>query len=297
MLVYSYAELDNVEPLDEQASLVCDEIIKDFLHLGYKHSNPTKYSLRDSTLFVWFTAHSCSILILRQVSTAASLPRATYGTADLFPVVEHGDVSKAFHTRYYLMMIIALLYRAVLLDFSERGTLVSRRLLEDQQRGRLTLSTITMVNDLRLEFLNCSSHWHFDNLSCKQTDNDLFRRLCSEYKISDMKRVIDDELTHMGDFACTFYQLKVRTMLPPITGLLFMLGESGNWWSHNMIREMYGAAPKVASLTASRFGTPAIPNVSLSPMPPACSTSKSNSAEGIIWKPVYRVSTWEKALS
>jgi len=106
------------------------------------------------------------------------------------------------------MTIIALFYHAVLLDFQERSALVSRRLLQDQQSGRLTLSSITMVNELRAEFLNFSSYWHFDDVSCKQTDNDLFRRLCVECKIGDMKGVLADELRHMAEFVYNFYQLR-----------------------------------------------------------------------------------------
>jgi hypothetical protein len=73
----------------------------------------------------------------------------------------------------------------------------------------LTLaSSITMVNELRTQFLNFSGCWHFDELSCKQTHNDLFYRLCFVYKIDDMKDVLSEELRHMGDFVYNFYQLR-----------------------------------------------------------------------------------------
>jgi len=85
---------------------------------------------------------------------------------------------------------------------------VSRQLLRDQQNGKLTLPSITMVNELRTEFLNFSSYWHFDSLSCKQTDNDVFRRLCAEYNIANMKDVLSEELRHMADFVYNFYQLR-----------------------------------------------------------------------------------------
>jgi hypothetical protein len=105
-------------------------------------------------------------------------------------------------------MMIALFYRAALLDFSERTALVSRCLLQDQQSGRLTSTSINMVNDLRTEFLNFCSYWHFDELSCKQTDNDVFRRLCAEYKVDTMKETLSRDLSHMGEFVYNFYQLR-----------------------------------------------------------------------------------------
>jgi len=65
-----------------------------------------------------------------------------------------------------------------------------------------------MVNELRTEFLNFSSYWHFDDISCKQSDNDLFRQLCTEYKIAKMKEVLADEFRHMAEFVYNFYQLR-----------------------------------------------------------------------------------------
>jgi len=101
-----------------------------------------------------------------------------------------------------------LFYRAVLLDFSERSALVSRRLLRDQQAGRLTPTTINLVNLVRTEFVHFCSYWHFDDLSCKQADNDVFGRLCAEYRIDQMKKILSNDLTSMGDFVYNFYQLR-----------------------------------------------------------------------------------------
>jgi len=66
-----------------------------------------------------------------------------------------------------------------------------------------------MVNELRTEFLDFSSYWHFDDISFKQSDNDLFRRRCAEYKIVHMKEILADEFRHMAEFVYNFYQLKI----------------------------------------------------------------------------------------
>jgi len=197
MLVFSYGELAAPRNASAESVLALDSVVEDFLYLGHKHAGPEQHSQQDATTLFGFTAHSCSLL---RLGPSANDPAP--GTRDDL------QLWKTFHTRYYLMTVIALFYRAVLLDFSERSALVSRRLLQDQLRGRLTQPSITMVNDLRTEFLNFSSYWHFDDLSCKQTDNDLFRRLCAEYKIDDMKSVLADELRHMAEFVYNFYQLK-----------------------------------------------------------------------------------------
>jgi hypothetical protein len=122
------------------------------------------------------------------------------------------------------MAVVALFYRAVLLDFSERSALASRRLLHDQQRGQLTLPSITMVNDMRTEFLNFNSYWHFDDLSTKQFDNDLFRRLCSEYKIAEMKKVLASELRYMSEFVYNFYQLRTTEAVNRLAILSLLFG-------------------------------------------------------------------------
>jgi hypothetical protein len=207
MLVYSYGELDAGLTFDESSAAF--EVTEDFLYLGHKHSEAAKRSFGGAKVLFGFTAHSCSILKLGSAPAEKPddqplrhAPPQAFGQDDQ-------DVFRTFQTHYYLITVVALFYRAVLLDFHARSALVSRRLLQDQQSGRLTLPSITMVNDLRTEFLNFSSYWHFDDISCKQADNDLFRRLCAEYKVDDMKEVLANELRHMADFVYNFYQLRI----------------------------------------------------------------------------------------
>src|SRR5271157_280989 len=208
MLVYSYGELDAVMISRAEPSADFEKTVQDFLYLGHKHAKAIEHSSGDSTTLFGFTTHSCSVL--RLCSSRAKIPDARdhLRSPAAVSVQNELDTNRAFHSRYYLMDVIALFYRAVLLDFHERSALVSRRLLQDQQGGRLTLPSITMVNELRTEFLNFSSYWHFDDISFKQTDNDLFRRLCAEYEIANMKEVLADELRHMAEFVYNFYQLK-----------------------------------------------------------------------------------------
>ena len=208
MLVYSYGELDTGSVSNRESSAAFEPTVEDFLYLGHKHAEATKQSFGGATMLFGFTAHSCSILQLGSAPAERQDARDHRYAPTAAPAQDDLEVFKTFHTRYYLMTVVALFYRAVLLDFHERSALVSRRLLQDQQSGRLTLPSITMVNELRTEFLNFSSYWHFDDVSCKQTDNDLFRRLCVEYKIANMKDVLSDELRHMAEFVYNFYQLR-----------------------------------------------------------------------------------------
>src|SRR5271166_4337092 len=208
MLVYSYGELDTSSVSNREIGTALESTLEDFLYLGHKHAEATKHLFSAATVLFGFTAHSCSILWLGSVTAEKQDVRDRAYAPPAAAAQDNLEVCRTFHTRYYLMTVVALFYRAVLLDFHERSALVSRRLLQDQQSGRLTLPSITMVNELRTEFLNFSSYWHFDDISCKETDNDLFRRLCAEYKIGDMKGVLADELRHMAEFVYNFYQLR-----------------------------------------------------------------------------------------
>jgi hypothetical protein len=208
MLVYSYGELNAGGIPQEIPSREFDAMVQEFLYLHHKHGEATEHSFGGSRMLFGLTGHSCSILKLDSTTESNREARESLTSSPTPLERDELGVFKTFDTHYYLMTVVALFYRAALLDFSERSALVSRRLLQDQQGGRLTLSSITMVNELRTQFLNFSGYWHFDELSCKQTYNEFFYRLCSEYKIRDMKEALGNELRHMGDFVYNFYQLR-----------------------------------------------------------------------------------------
>ena len=195
MFVYSWGEIEGAQSVED------DPITEEFLYLRHKHSDDQPYASLLSNIRFGFTAHSWSILDFSGPSSGEQPERLrSFDSAR--------DFLKAFHSSYYLMVVIALFYRASLLDFSERSALVSRRLLRDQEGRRLTPVSIDMVNDLRTEFLNFSSYWHFDTLSSKQEGNDLFRRLCAEFRIDEMKNGLSSELRHMGEYVYNYYQLR-----------------------------------------------------------------------------------------
>src|SRR5271166_4865503 len=207
MLVYSYGELD-AGLISDEFSAAFEVAVEDYLYLGHKHAQAAKRLFNGAIVLFGFTAHSCSILNLGSASAEKLDDQALRHASPQAFGQNDRDVFRTFQTHYYLITVVALFYRGVLLDFHERSALVSRRLLQDQQSGRLTLPSITMVNELRTEFLNFSSYWHFDDIACKETDNDLLRRLCAEYKIGDMKGILADELRHMAEFVYNFYQLR-----------------------------------------------------------------------------------------
>ncbi|HZO53059.1 MAG TPA: hypothetical protein VFB63_10090, partial [Bryobacteraceae bacterium] len=51
-------------------------------------------------------------------------------------------IHRMFNTRYFLMAMVSLFYRATLLDFAERTALVSRQLFKDMEDGRIAKENV-----------------------------------------------------------------------------------------------------------------------------------------------------------
>jgi hypothetical protein len=122
------------------------------------------------------------------------------GVADrgLHQVSEGNLIQRMFAGRYYLMAIIALFYRATLLDFAENVALVSRRLYEDLAVGRLDQTNVDIATDLRNEFLNFSNYWYFDELANKDEEIEHFQMQCRAYRVEELRVQIEQELANMN---------------------------------------------------------------------------------------------------
>jgi hypothetical protein len=115
-------------------------------------------------------------------------------------------IHRMFDSRYYLMSIVALFYRATLLDFAERVALVSRRLFVDFQDDRLSEENIERTNRLRYEFLVFSNYWHFAELANKDEESEHFDLLCDVYHIDSMKLDVENEVDKLNTSLNEYYQ-------------------------------------------------------------------------------------------
>jgi hypothetical protein len=223
MLVYCLGELNSASLAGSGKNADLD-FLDEFLFLRHLHSEAACYESRGGVTLIGFTGHSCSLLHIRSGTGEDKARWLSLCGSHAIVTREEFDSGKMFHGPFYLMVAVACFYRAVLMDFSERGALVARHLLQDQQVGKLSLNSIQMVNEFRTEFLNFSGYWHFDELSCKQADNDLFRRLCREYRVDDMKSVLANELRHMTEFVYNFYQLRTTEAVNRLAMLSLIFG-------------------------------------------------------------------------
>ena len=98
----------------------------------------------------------------------------------------------------YLMALVALFYRATLLDYSERTALISKRIYLDQEDGRLKPDNVRRANDLRAQFLYCTNYWHFKELANKDEEQQHFEMQCREYRIDAMVREVENEVESLN---------------------------------------------------------------------------------------------------
>lgn len=117
---------------------------------------------------------------------------------DMHTLREGFLIHRMFQSRYYLMALIALFYRATLLDFAERTALVSKRIYRDWEDGKLSKGNVRIASDLRAEFLHFSNYWYFDELSNKEEEFEHFTMHCRALRVQSTKNDIDNEIEKMN---------------------------------------------------------------------------------------------------
>jgi hypothetical protein len=133
-------------------------------------------------------------------------------------------VHRMFNTRYYLMALIALFYRATLLDFEERTALVSKRLYFDQEDDKLTPSNIRLANQLRAEFLHFANYWYFDELANKDEELEHFSMQCREFRIEPIKEEVEQQLQMLNASLQDYSSFRNTEAVNRLTMLSLMVG-------------------------------------------------------------------------
>lgn len=131
-------------------------------------------------------------------------------------------IHRMFDTRYYLMALVALFYRATLLDFTEWSALVTRRLYHLD--GRLTPENMRVAEELRAEFLHFSNYWYFRELANKEEEAEHFAMQCQQYRIDSMKTEIEDEIETLDTSLQQHYQFRNTEAINRVAMLSLMLG-------------------------------------------------------------------------
>jgi hypothetical protein len=227
MIVYSYIALDPATAPEEY--LTSEEhrvLLSRFLYVD-RHGDEYRYDpvfvrgqMANQMYRRW--AHQGTYYGF----TSYSAITVTLGTFDCdeHRLEEGFLIHRMFESRYYLMSIIALFYRATLLDFAERTALVSKHLYLDQQDGQLGPQNIRLASDLRADFLNFSNYWHFRELANKDEEVEHFAIQCREYGIAPMKAEIEEEIEKLNAALHTYYQFRNTEAVNRLAMLSLLFG-------------------------------------------------------------------------
>jgi len=132
-------------------------------------------------------------------------------------------IHRMFCTRYYIMALVTLFYRATLLDFAERTALVSRRLYRDQG-ARISTENVRLTSELRSEFLHFSNYWYFDELANKDEENEHFLMQIREYRIDVMKHEVEQEVDKLSESLHSYFQFRNTEAVNRLAMLSLILG-------------------------------------------------------------------------
>jgi CorA-like Mg2+ transporter protein len=226
MVVYTYASLD---PMFLPSSYKDSDEYRIFLsQLLYVDQASDSYRYNPEFLGPEMTAH----LYARWAHlgtwygfTPYSSITAVIGSApDRHSLAEGFVVYRMFATRYFIMAMIALFYRATLLDFSERVALVSKRLYLDDWFGGFQNENIELTGRTRAEFLHFNTHWYFAELTNKTEESEHFQMQCVQYRTEIMRQDLEREIESLSMTLYTFYQFRATEAVNRLTLFSMILG-------------------------------------------------------------------------
>ena len=227
MIVYSYGALDPLtSPIDLKKSEVANVMLSRFLYVdraGERFRYDPKFTLGKMRKDVY----------RRWVHEGTVYGFTRYSNVTLtIDICDRGDhlasegalIHRMFDTRYYLMALVALFYRATLLNLAERVALVSEELYRSQERGFISRANIESANRLRADFLHFSNYWYFDELANKDEEIEHFTMQCRAYRLEQMRKHIEEEIEKLNSFLHEHNQVRSTEAVNRLAMLSMILG-------------------------------------------------------------------------
>jgi len=227
MIVYSYLSVDpaSVEPDFDQSEdyeiLLSRLLYVDRWGDGYRYESEfTREAMRKQVYRRWahqgtlygFTSYSNVTLVMGRFD------------CDEHQLREGFLVHRMFMSRYYLTAIVALFYRATLLDFSERTALVSRVLGKRFGTATITEDDTRMVARLMAEVQLFSNYWYFSELANKDEEIEHFQMQCEAFRLEPMKAEVEQEVEKLNLTLDRVYQLRNTESINRLAMLSMILG-------------------------------------------------------------------------
>jgi hypothetical protein len=245
MIVYTYAALDpasvpqNFRDSDEYRILISRFLYVDREGESFRYEPDfIKQQMHQQVYRRW--AHQGTYYGFTGYSSIS----ITIGTFDCddHRMAEGFLVHRMFDTRYYLMTLAALFYRATLLELSERSAIVSKELTFREGRP-LTLEDLELSDELRSDFLHFNSYWYFEEMANKDEEIEHFDLQCQQYRIKPMMDELAKEIEALNASVHSYQQLQnteAVNRLGIVTMLLGVAAVVTGFFGMNFEREFAG---------------------------------------------------------
>ncbi|MBC7924043.1 MAG: hypothetical protein H7039_00135 [Bryobacteraceae bacterium] len=271
MIVYSYGAIASPEvPPEGPEAKLSEILLSQFLYVD-RNSKSLRYDptftaqkLRKDVYRRW--AHEGTLYGFTRYSNV-TLTRGICDRGEHL-AVEGALIHRMFDTRYYLMAVVALFYRAALLNLAERVALVSEELYRSQERGAITRDDIYAATRLRADFLHFSNYWYFDELANKDEEIEHFTMQCKAYRLEQMRSHIEEEVEKLNSFLHEHNQVRSTEAVNRLAMLSMILGGGAvmtGYFGMNFGREFSDAffQPRFGADLAHRFSITAVSAFSL----------------------------------
>ncbi|MCC7153085.1 MAG: hypothetical protein IT161_00840 [Bryobacterales bacterium] len=227
MIIYTYMSVDpRTVPANFDQSEDYEILMSRFLYVDkwaedYRYDAEfTRQEMRKNVYRRWahqgtlygFTSYSNVTLVMGQFDCDEHL------------LSEGFLVHRMFVSRYYLMIVVALFYRATLLDFSERTALVSRALFRRFTNVRIGEEDIRLATRLMADFQFFSNYWYFSELATKDEEIEHFQLQCGAYRLERMKHEVEQEVDKLSHLLERSFQLRNTEAVNRLAMLSMILG-------------------------------------------------------------------------
>ena len=135
-----------------------------------------------------------------------------------------GLVYRMFKTKNHLISLIALFYRASLLDFAKESALVSRMLFPVFSGKIVRHRHIQFATRLMADFHYFNNYWFFDELTPKDEELEHFQLFCRAYRIGPMKEGIEDQIDKLAGYIDRLYTLRNSDAVNRLAMIDILLG-------------------------------------------------------------------------
>jgi hypothetical protein len=133
-------------------------------------------------------------------------------------------VHRMFRGRNLLIAVIALFYRASLLDFAEESALVSRQLFPVFSGGVVRHRHIQFATRLMADFHYFNTYWFHLEPTTKDEELEHFRLLSKAYQLGPTKETIEDQIASLGGFIDRLFALRNNDAVNRLAMMSVILG-------------------------------------------------------------------------